>query len=1086
MKRKFFAAFLSLCMVMSLVPMTVLAAENDGAGTPSTQLPDPVDGVITLETDTTLQSTTFINENTVLDLNGKTLTLNGEIGIVVNNNTNFTVCDSSVTQPPQVTDEYDVNYSSGKIQYNNSNCAIQVQNGANFVLESGTIYSEKGNGINVLAQTTPNEAELNSSATINGGYISAQEFGIGVYGRTAILNVNDGVIEARDNAVVAGNGSRKADYTPEGYVINVNGGTLIGKITTSEYASCGIYHPNAGTVNVTGGEIISTKGAGIVARAGQTNISGGRITALGDSNFTGRVGDSRVVVSTSGVVLDLAANYGGADIENGVATNADVYVSGEATISGTNSSIDVIDNEDSPGSGVIEQDNVIITGGTFTRLTNGQSSPDSSAGKFFPAGALLTQDTTTGKVIASEPEEGNPAVAEVNGVPYTSLQSAIDMARDGDTVTLLKDETLDATIKVDKTVTIDLNQHTVAGNAVRAFHVINGTMTLTGIGTVTSTTMQDPNSSVIRVGNNGTAGISPAGLVVGENVVIKAPGTYGISVFGNATEETLTVNGTVTATGPAPAISGNGMYDGTTITIGETANISASQSVAIYHPQVGTLTINGGSITGGIEAKSGTITIKGNPSISAVGEKNHTANGNGPSTTGYAIAIVDNSAYGNGATITINSGSYIGPVEYLKDGNGVDSGNKSGSITVCGGHFSAPVSKEYLANTINAELYSLRNTEAPYSYYPTVDAAQAAAQPGDIVTDLSQVSTGAQDVTVTFNYGNGTTIVQSVSSGATTILPTLNDRGYNHFVGWTDQAGKHYDGGETVTITADTTFTAQWSYIPPANPNYKITIGAMENGTVTANPTAAKAGATVTLTPVPDEGYALSTLTVTDRFGDAVRVTENADGTYTFTMPNGQVTVTATFVETEEPVAEPFIDVAEGDWFYDAVVYAYQNELMDGVGGNRFAPNSETTRAQLVTILYRLEGEPAVSGDLPFTDVEAGIWYTDAILWAAQNNIVNGVSDTEFAPGDDLTRQQLVTILYRYAESKGYDVSNSADLSGYPDAGQIQDYAQPAMAWAVAENIIQGMEDGTLKPAGNASRAQIATILMRFCEDVAQ
>ena len=203
-------------------------------------------------------------------------------------------------------------------------------------------------------------------------------------------------------------------------------------------------------------------------------------------------------------------------------------------------------------------------------------------------------------------------------------------------------------------------------------------------------------------------------------------------------------------------------------------------------------------------------------------------------------------------------------------------------------------------------------------------------------------------------------------------------------------------------------------------------------------------------------------------------------------MPNGQVTITATFVETEEPVGEPFLDVNEGDWFYDAVAYAYENGLMDGVGGNRFAPNSATTRAQLVTILYRLEGQPAVSGDLPFTDVEAGIWYTDAILWAAQNNIVNGVSDTEFAPGDDLTRQQLVTILYRYAESKGYDVSNSADLSGYPDAGQIQDYAQPAMAWAVAENIIQGMEDGTLKPAGNASRAQIATILMRFCEDVAQ
>ena len=405
---------------------------------------------------------------------------------------------------------------------------------------------------------------------------------------------------------------------------------------------------------------------------------------------------------------------------------------------------------------------------------------------------------------------------------------------------------------------------------------------------------------------------------------------------------------------------------------------------------------------------------------------------------------------------------------------------------ITGGHFSSPVDQDYLETDLTAELYSLRNTATPYSYYPSVEEAQAAAQPGDVVTDLSTVKEDAKQFTITFDYGDGTKKTVELWEGAETTLPTLNDRGYNHFVGWSDQAGNHYNGGQTVKITVDMTFTAQWTYIPPANPNYQIAIGDFANGTVTANPSAAKAGATVTLTATPDEGYALGTLTVTDRFGDAVRVTEQANGTYTFTMPDGQVTVTATFVETEAPVAEPFIDVAEGDWFYDAVVYAYQNELMDGVGGNRFAPNSETTRAQLVTILYRLEGEPTVSGDLPFTDVEAGIWYTDAILWAAQNNIVNGVSDTEFAPGDEITRQQLVTILYRYAEAKGYDVSASADLSGYPDADQVQDYAQPAMAWAVAENIIQGMEDGTLKPAGNASRAQIATILMRFCEDVAQ
>ncbi|HJB02907.1 MAG TPA: S-layer homology domain-containing protein, partial [Candidatus Evtepia excrementipullorum] len=271
------------------------------------------------------------------------------------------------------------------------------------------------------------------------------------------------------------------------------------------------------------------------------------------------------------------------------------------------------------------------------------------------------------------------------------------------------------------------------------------------------------------------------------------------------------------------------------------------------------------------------------------------------------------------------------------------------------------------------------------------------------------------------------------------------------------------------------------SYLPPANPNYRITLEATQGGTVTADPTAAKAGTTVTLTPVPDRGYQVGTVAVTDRFGEPVAVTENADGTYTFTMPNGQVTVTVTF----EQAPLPFHDVAEGDWFYDAVSYAYETGLMDGVGDNLFAPNSETTRAQLVTILYRLEGEPEPGGDSGFSDVAAGTWYTDAVAWAAENGIVNGTTDTTFAPGDDITREQLVTVLYRYAESKGYDVSASADLSGYPDAGQVQDYAQPAMAWAVAEGIVEGV-DGPLNPAGNATRAQIATILMRFCEGVAK
>ena len=423
--------------------------------------------------------------------------------------------------------------------------------------------------------------------------------------------------------------------------------------------------------------------------------------------------------------------------------------------------------------------------------------------------------------------------------------------------------------------------------------------------------------------------------------------------------------------------------------------------------------------------------------------------------------------------LNVSGGNFIGIVDSQDVEKFISSGN-----------FSNSVNQDYLDN-LTAELYSLRNTEAPYSYYPTVADAQAAAQPGDVVTDLTTVEENANEFIVVFDYGDGTKKELTMYEGAETTLPTLNDRGYNHFVGWTD-GKKTYAAGDEVKITANTTFTAQWAYIPPANPNYRIDIPAAEGGTVTADPAAAKAGATVTLTATPDEGYAVGTITVTDRFGDAVKVTENADGTYTFTMPNGQVTVKATFVETEEPApAEPFPDVDENDWFYDEVVYVYENGLMNGVENNQFAPNTATNRAMLATILYRLAGEPAVSGDLPFTDVESGTWYTDAVLWAAQNGIVNGLGENTFAPMNTLTREQLVTMLYRYAEAAGYDVSAAADLSGYPDAGKVQTYAQKAMSWAVAEGIVEGM-DGNLNPAGNATRAQIATILMRFCEGVAK
>ena len=188
---------------------------------------------------------------------------------------------------------------------------------------------------------------------------------------------------------------------------------------------------------------------------------------------------------------------------------------------------------------------------------------------------------------------------------------------------------------------------------------------------------------------------------------------------------------------------------------------------------------------------------------------------------------------------------------------------------------------------------------------------------------------------------------------------------------------------------------------------------------------------------------------------------------------------------TEAPVSGlPFGDVKSADWFYNDVKYVYEKGMMAGTAADVFAPNATTTRAMIVTILYRLEGSPAVTGTSAFVDVPAGQWYTDAVNWAAANQIVKGTSATTFAPNDSITREQMAAILYRYAQYKGYDVTKKADLSGYSDNSQVSAYAKDALAWANAAKLINGVTNTTLAPQGNATRAQVSAILHRFCDGV--
>ena len=270
--------------------------------------------------------------------------------------------------------------------------------------------------------------------------------------------------------------------------------------------------------------------------------------------------------------------------------------------------------------------------------------------------------------------------------------------------------------------------------------------------------------------------------------------------------------------------------------------------------------------------------------------------------------------------------------------------------------------------------------------------------------------------------------------------------------------------------------------------DYLITVDRVSGGRVTVQPGRADKGDTVTITVYPNDGYELDELVVTDSRGNEIDLDARSATRFTFTMPSGKVTVEASFVreggQTQTPQTT-FADVPASAWYYNAVEYVYENGLMSGVSGGRFAPDDTLTRAMLVQTLYAMEGRPAAAS-AGFADVASGDWYASAVNWAAANGVVSGVSETGFGPNNALTREQLALILYRFAQYKGYDVTGTSDLAAYADGSSVSGWAAEAMGWAVDAGLISGVGGNQIAPTGTASRAQVAQILMNFCENVAR
>lgn len=381
-----------------------------------------------------------------------------------------------------------------------------------------------------------------------------------------------------------------------------------------------------------------------------------------------------------------------------------------------------------------------------------------------------------------------------------------------------------------------------------------------------------------------------------------------------------------------------------------------------------------------------------------------------------------------------------------------------------------PNTKTYVTFTTNGfspfTIYAASQSAASVNgvIYPSFQAAVDAAQNNDEITLLKGDAVSA---TMT---GSSKTIKVKAGSGVTTsINVTVN--------GETKPLG---NGTAEVTFT----YTRPSSSSPgssggsiSAPTTYNVNVNAATNGAVAADKKTASKGTTVTVTASPSKGYVVDAVKVVDKDGKDVAVTVK-DGKYVFTMPGSAVTVTGSFkAETPAPVALPFTDVKSGNWFYDAVKYAYAQGLMTGTSATTFAPNGTMNRAMIVTVLYRLEKSPAVTGASKFTDVPAGQWYSDAVAWAAANKIVNGYDETTFGPMNAVTREQMAAILFRYEQVKGLEnVTLEENLNRFPDQNKISAYAIPALQWAVGQKIINGNADGTLDPTGTATRAQVAQI----------
>ena len=903
--------------------------------------------------------------------------------------------------------------------------AIQNEPGGNVVLNGGAYTRSKENG-------------QNAEASGGNSYYNIVNHGT--------MEINSGVSVTQNGqfSSMIENGWYNGSQNTGGKnsVLTINGGTFSGGLNTIKNDDYGELVINDGTFTSMSQAAflnwnVATVNGGTFDAAGASNgvILNGYIDGTMDqgkltiNGGTFNAGEKTVITTMggrthSGDIEITGGTLNGSVVLTDSSEGARLTITQKAKVTGNVTNSGKADVAITDGATVSGQVSNSTAGGTMSVVNSTIGSvPEGTTAETI----VIVNSTVDGTLTTNTAEN---AAVMVGGKTYETLGAAITAAKAGDTIYVLKDipEAAGIAVPSGKNFTIDFGGHAY--------------------------TLKDPGAGSAGTESNGFQFLKDSTITLKNGTVRIAEGTISIKRiiqnYANLTLEDMHFFAEHQADGEDYALSFN---NGSIIFKGDTDIVTTSDEAIAFD----------------------VCKYSSYPSTNVTFDESYTGTINGK--------IVYDSTVADTHKLTIQGNGTFGAIEAA---SGAAEAAKSG-IEVTSGHFAKPVNEDYLADSVKAQLESASNPEAPYSYYPSLEAAQAAAQPGDTITEVNATS-GEKKYTVTLDYADGDTkdSVYTVTEGTELTLPTPSRSGYT-FEGW-------YDGSSRVSspykVTKDVILTAEWDYNGSSSSSgstrYTVSVEDTDNGSVKVSPTRASKGSTVTVTVKPDEGYELDKLTVTDKNGDSVKLTDKGDGKYTFQMPASKVTVEAVFTAVEpEPEGLPFTDVTSGDWFYDAVAYVYDKGMMEGTTDTTFAPTMNLTRSMIAQVLYNLEERPEAPGAAGFPDVAAGAWYADAVNWAAARGIVKGYDTGAFGPEDSVTREQLAAILYRYAQAKGYDTTQGGmAVREFSDSASISDWAQEAMAWAVNAQVLSGKGNGVLDPQGTATRAEVAQMLMNFVEHV--